>query len=164
MNPNPYIKQYQKNQIETATPEKILIMLYDGAIQYLNVVKATMNEPRNAENIQKVHNNMIGAQRIITEFMNTLDMEVGGEVAQNLYDLYNYLYNRLVEANIKKDVSMVEEVLAHIKELKETWVQAINISQKEKVQSKNHSVSHISIAGDDDEEEEDYYEKSETEA
>lgn len=129
---NPYIKEYKKTQIETATPEKILIMLYDGAIQYLNVAKAAIEgDKKTPGRIQKIHDNIMAAQRIITEFMNTLDMEIGGEVAENLYDLYTYLYRRLVKANIQKDSSMVEEVLNHLKGLRETWAQAIEIARKE---------------------------------
>ncbi len=154
---NPYVKQYQKNQIETASPEKILIMLYDGAIQYLNIAKATINEPRSSENIQKIHNNIVGAQKIITEFMNTLDMDIGGEIASNLMELYNYLYNRLVEANVKKDIAMIDEVLNHLKGLKETWLKAIEISKNDK-----SNIKHIDDA--EEEEEEDFYEKAGTDS
>ena len=129
---NPYLKQYQKSQIETASPERILIMLYDGAIQYLNIAKKELTSGEVPLNIQKIHNNIIGAQKIITEFQSTLNMEIGGEVAQNLYDLYSYLYRRLVQANIKKDVEAVDEVLTHMKELRMTWSQAIEIAKKEK--------------------------------
>ena len=161
---NPYIKQYQKSQIATASPEKILIMLYDGAIQYLNVAKTVIGEPRNSENIQKIHNNILGAQKIITEFMNTLDMEIGGEVAQNLYDLYNYLYNRLVEANIKKDESLIDEDLIHIKGLREKWLQAIEIAKKEKGPNPLSTNSSVNTTDEDDEDEEsDYYERAEKE-
>lgn len=128
---NPYLKQYQKSQVETATPERILIMLYDGAIQFLNIAKLELNANTVPLNVQKIHNNIMGAQKIVTEFQNTLNMDIGGEVAKNLYDLYDYLYNRLIEANMKKDVSIIEEVLGHLKELRDTWQQAIEIYQKE---------------------------------
>lgn len=153
---NPYLKQYQKNQVETATPEKVLIMLYDGAIQFLNIAKLELNANTVPLNIQKIHNNIMGAQKIITEFQSTLNMDIGGEVAQNLYDLYNYLYNRLIEANMKKDVSIVEEVLGHLKELRDTWQKAIEIYQKEN-QGKKGLVSYK----DEDEEDEDEEEESE---
>ena len=124
---NPYLKQYQQNSVTTASPEKILIMLYDGAIQFLNKAKIAMQN----KNIEDTHNNIIGAERIISEFMNTLDMELGGEVAKNLYKLYEYLNYRLVQANIKKDITIVDEVLAHLKDLKQTWEQAIRIAARE---------------------------------
>ncbi|HBG48151.1 MAG TPA: flagellar export chaperone FliS [Cyanobacteria bacterium UBA9971] len=125
---NPYLKQYQTNQIQTASPEKILIMLYDGAIQFLNKAKKELEN----KNIQEVHNNILGAQKIISEFMNTLDMEIGGATAVNLYNLYEYMHFRLVQANIKKDVTMIDEVLVHLKDLKATWEEAIRIANKEK--------------------------------
>jgi len=125
---NPYVKQYQTNQIQTATPEKILIMLYDGAIQFLNKAKKELE----VKNIQEVHNNIMGAQKIISEFMHILDLKAGGEVAVNLYNLYEYMHFKLVQANIKKDVQMVDEVLGHLKDLKQTWEEAIRIANREK--------------------------------
>jgi len=138
---NPYLKQYQTNQIQTASPEKILIMLYDGAIQFLNKAKKELEN----KNIQEVHNNILGAQKIMSEFMNTLDMEIGGPTAVNLYNLYEYMHYRLVQANIKKDVTMVDEVLVHLKDLKATWEEAIRIANKEKAV--------VNILDDDDEDE-----------
>jgi len=140
---NPYLKQYQTSQVQTASPEKILIMLYDGAIQFLNKAKKELEN----KNIQEVHNNIIGAQKIIAEFMNTLDMEIGGETAVNLYNLYDYLHFRLVQANIKKDVQMIDEVLVHLKDLKSTWEEAIKIAQRE--------TASVDIRDDDDDEDSD---------
>jgi len=127
---NPYLKQYHQTQIKTASPEKLLILLYDGAIQFLNKAKIGMQN----KNIEETHNNIISAQRIITEFMNTLDMEIGGEVAKNLYSLYDYLYYRLVQANLKKDPVILDEVLGHLKDLKKTWEEAIKIAHRERNQ------------------------------
>lgn len=124
---NPYIKQYQQSQVQTASPEKILIMLYDGAIQFLNKAKIAFE----SDDVEHIHNNLIGAQKIIEEFMNTLDTSSGEEVLFNLYNLYEYLHYRLVQANIRKDITMVDEVLNHLKELKATWEEAIKISQRE---------------------------------
>lgn len=127
---NPYLKQYQQTQVQTASPEKILIMLYDGAIQFLNKAKIGIQN----RNIEETHNNIVGAQRIITEFMNTLDMKSGGQVAVNLFNLYEYLHHRLVQANLKKDAEMIDEVLGHLKELKSTWEEAIKIASRERAQ------------------------------
>jgi len=139
---NPYLKQYQTNQVQTASPEKILIMLYDGAIQFLNKAKKEIEN----KNIQEIHNNIVGAQKIISEFMNTLDMKIGGQTAVNLYHLYEYLNFRLVQANMKKDVVMIEEVLVHLKDLKQTWEEAIKIAAKEK--------AGVNLLDDEDDDEE----------
>lgn len=161
---NPYLKQYQKSQIETATPEKILIMLYDGAIQFLNIARNEMASEEQPLNIQKIHNNIVSAQKIITEFKCTLNLEIGGEMAQNLYDLYTYLYNRLVEANVKKNVSAIDEVLGHLKDLRNTWQQAIEISSKElknkSLVSYGNSDDDEDIEDDEDLDDSDYYEKA----
>lgn len=125
-----YAKQasdYKQQEILTATPAEILILLYEGAIRFLNLAKAGMEEG----NVEKYHNNLLKAQRIIVEFMTSLDMEIGGEVSKNLYALYEYYYFRLVQANIKKDITMVEEVLSHLRDLKATWEEAIKIAAKE---------------------------------
>lgn len=130
---NQYVKQYQKNEVETATPEKILILLYDGAIQFLNKAKIAMEQ----KNIPEIHNNIIGCENIILEFINTVDVENGGDFALRIKALYEYFYNTLVQANLKKDVTKVDEILKHLIELRATWKQAIAIanSQKEPVAS-----------------------------
>lgn len=130
------VKQYKTQEITTATPEEILILLYDGAIRFLRVAKKGMAD----NDIEKTHNNLIKAQRIISEFMLSLDMEVGGEMAQNLYNLYDYLHYRLVQANLKKDEAMIDEVLEHLRSLKQTWEEAIKISAQEKATKSMGSV------------------------
>ena len=131
MNQNPYIKQYQRMQVETASPEKILIMLYNGAINFLKKAKVAFEENNKVE----AHNNIIAAEKIILEFMTTLDMELGGEMAKNLYALYDYLYNRLVESNMKNKPEIIDEVLDHLVKLRDTWNKAIEISNREKAET-----------------------------
>jgi flagellar secretion chaperone FliS len=128
---NPYSKQagaYKQNQIETASQEEILIMLYDGAIRFLLVAK----KAHESGEIEKRHKNILNAQHIIQEFMSSLDMEIGGEMAVNLYRLYEYLNYRLIQSNIQKDMGMLEEVLGHLRSLKKTWEEAIKIAKKER--------------------------------
>lgn len=127
---NQYVKQYQKTTVETASNEKILIMLYDGAIQFLNKAKIALNE----KNWEQSHNNLMGAQKIIEEFINTIDKEPNPELAQNLISLYEYFITRLVQANMKHEIAPIDEVLKFLKELKATWEEAISIAQKERVQ------------------------------
>lgn len=123
-----YAKQYKAQEIQTASQEEILILLYDGAIRFLKIAKKAMG----SKDIEKSHNHLIKTQRIITEFMMSLDMEIGGELAQNLYRLYDYLHYRLVQANIKKDTGMVDEVIDHLIDLRATWKEAIKKAAEEK--------------------------------
>lgn len=125
---NQYLKQYQKNEVETASPEKILILLYDGAIQFLNKAKIALEQ----KNIPEVHNNLIGCENIILEFINTVDIENGGDFAVRIKALYEYFYNTLVQANMKKDVTKIDEVLKHLVELRATWKQAIAMANSQK--------------------------------
>jgi flagellar protein FliS len=102
---NQYVKQYQKASIETASREQILIMLYDGAIQFLNKAKVAME----AKDFEAIHNNLVGAQNIIQEFINSMDREVAPQLAENLISLYEYFLRRLVQANMKRQVEPIDE-------------------------------------------------------
>src|SRR5574344_1862337 len=153
---NPYLKQYQQNQIITSNPEQLLVLLYDGAINYLNKAKAAYP----TKDIEIIHNNVIAAQKIIAEFMSTIKMDTGGEFAQNLHNFYKYLYGLLVDANIKRDEAALDEVLRHLKSLRDAWKQAIVNVAKEKnadLQSdskanEESNYKHIDIADDDEDE------------
>ena len=124
-------------------------MLYDGAIQFLNKAKIALNE----KNYEQSHNNLMGAQRILEEFINTIDKEPNPELATNLINLYEYFISRLVHANIKHEIAPIDEVLKFLKELKSTWEQAIVIAQKERAEliAKTRAVNN----NEDDFEEED---------
>lgn len=123
MNQNPY-KQYQKTQVETASQEKILIMLHDGIIQFLNKAKVAIDK----KDIQESHNNLMGAQNILYEFLHTIDHEPNPELAQHLTNLYNYLISQLIEANMKQTQEPIDTVLDFVKDLKATWEQAIALN------------------------------------
>ena len=147
---NQYIKQYHKTTVETPSNEKILIMLYDGAIQFLNKAKIALNE----KNYEQSHNNLMGAQRILEEFINTIDKEPNPELANNLINLYEYFITRLVQANIKHEIGPVDEVLKFLKDLKSTWEQAISIAQKERAEliskARNINIDEDSYDSDED--------------
>lgn len=118
MQANPY-EQYRQTAVETASPERLIIMLYDGAVKFISQAKISMNEG----NIEETNKALFKTQDIISELMIGLNMEAG-EIAQNLYNLYDYFQRRLVEANTKKDAGILDEVLGHLLELRETWVAA----------------------------------------
>ncbi len=152
---NQYLRQYQKANIETASKEQILIMLYDGAIQFLNKAKIAMN----AKEIENTHNNLMGAQRIIREFINTLDRDVAPQLADNLTSLYEYFIRRLIEANVKRKIEPIDEVLGYLKNLKATWEKAIELAQKEEherlIKMQNAASDDEDDIDEDDDEEDD---------
>ena len=115
------LRSYKETQIKTATPGKLILMLYDGAIRHLNQALQDMDEEhRRYENISKC---LIKAQDIIAELMISLDFERGGEIAKSLFGLYVFMNRRLLDANIKKDRASVEEVKTLLSELRGAWAE-----------------------------------------
>lgn len=114
---------YKKNQINTATPEKLTLMLYNGAIKFCNIASEAIDE----NNINLAHTNIIKAQNIITHFRATLDFKY--PVAQEFENVYSYVFERLVEANLKKDKEILEEVLEHLREMRDTWSEVMKSVQ-----------------------------------
>ena len=128
---NPYAKnlnQYKNNEILTATPEKLMIMLYDAAIQFLFKARKAINENNPAE----ICNNIIGCQKILREFMKTIDLENGIEVGKHLFVCYDKLVKMLYKVNRKRDLDMLEEVINELKTLRSAFLGAIDIAAKEK--------------------------------
>lgn len=110
---------YKNNSVMTASPNKLVIMLYDGAIKNLKLAEIALQEKQ----IEKVNMYLLKAQNIIAEFMSTLNYEAGGDIAKNLYQLYEYMYHKLVRANIDKDAEAIIEVKKYLEELRDTWSQ-----------------------------------------
>lgn len=120
--PNGYA-QYNNSKILTASPAELTLMLYDGAIKFANIAVMGMEQ----NDIQKAHNNIIRVQRIIEEFRNTLDRKY--PVAEDFDRIYVYLLKRLYEANVKKDKEIMEEVLTHLRSMRDTWIQVMKVNK-----------------------------------
>ncbi len=116
--PNAY-SQYNTSKILTASPAELTLMLYDGAIKFCNIAVIGIEQ----NDIQKAHSNIIRVQKIIDEFRNTLDRKY--PVAEDFDRVYVYLLKRLYEANIHKDKEILEEVLTHLRSMRDTWVEVM---------------------------------------
>lgn len=112
---------YKSTQVETASREQILLMLYDGCIKYMEQARDTMAE----EQFERSHQKLIKAQDIVTELMASLEMDVGGQIAEDLYNLYDYVLHNLVQANVEKNVNRIESVLPVMRDLFDTWTEVI---------------------------------------
>lgn len=129
--PNPYRSnehphnQYKQTAVQTASPEKLLVMLYDGAIKFANQAKAHIM----AKNIEEANTFIIKTQDIITELMYTLDMDY--EISKNLYRIYDFINWRLFQANLKQDAKLIEIVVNIMMDLRSTWAEAALIVKKE---------------------------------
>lgn len=119
---NPYAA-YQNSKIMTASPAELTLMLYDGAIKFCNIAVAAIEK----NDIEKAHNNIVKVERIINEFQATLDHKY--PVAKDFDNVYNYLKRRLFEANVKKDAEILEEVLKHLRTMRDTWKEVMTINQ-----------------------------------
>lgn len=126
---NPF-QAYRRTQIETASKEQLLLMLYDGAIHYLKRAKMKMQEPPNEESLTEKTNLILKAQDIILELMAALDMENGGDLTRQLFRLYEYMNYRLNQANIRREIPAVEEVITLLSDLRATWDEAIQRAQR----------------------------------
>ncbi|HHW71865.1 MAG TPA: flagellar export chaperone FliS [Firmicutes bacterium] len=111
---------YRQTQVSTASPGELLIMLFDGAIRFGRQAQEHIKRGEMEAASQK----LIRVQDIVSELNFALDLRVG-DIAENLQQLYEYIYERLVKANIKKDVDAIEEALHLLSELKETWEQVV---------------------------------------
>lgn len=115
---------YQNNKIMTANPAELTLMLYDGAIKFCNIAIVGIEQ----NDIQKAHDNISKVERIIVEFRSTLDFKY--PVAKDFDEVYKYLYDRLVQANIKKDKEILEEVLKHLRTMRDTWKEVMSQSKQ----------------------------------
>lgn len=110
---------YQKTAVETADSLKLIIMCYEAAINDLQNAKKYHQE----HSMDQTYENVRHAQDIITELLVGLDYERGGEIAQNLSRLYNYMLRQLVGINTNKETSLYDHLIHLLSELKDAWVQ-----------------------------------------
>lgn len=113
-------RAYQQNQVTTASPERLVAMLYEGAIRFLTQASSSCKEKK----MEETHHNLIKAQAIVAELMSNVNRDTG-EIGENLFLLYEYMHRRLVEANLKKDTDIMEEVKEMIISLRDTWLEAV---------------------------------------
>ncbi len=118
-------QSYRRVAIQTASPGHLVLMLYDGAISFLERALTGFSYKDPAEFNQTVSNNIIRAQNIIRELNVRLDMERGEDVAANLRNLYNYFNRRLQQANFKKNRELIEEVVGHLRVIRDAWAEML---------------------------------------
>ena len=118
------LNQYKQNAVFTATPEELTLMLYDGCIKFLNIAKYNIEK----KDIEKAHNALIRAQDIVIELDSSLNMQY--EISNNLRQLYNFVREKLIDANINKKVEPIDEALEIVSELRDTWKEAMKQVKK----------------------------------
>ncbi|CCZ04082.1 MAG: flagellar export chaperone FliS [Clostridiales bacterium] len=119
---NPYAN-YANTKIQTATPAQLTLMLYDGAIKFCNLAINAVEEGQ----IEMANTNIKKVEAIIAEFRATLNFKY--PVAKDFDNVYEYLGRRLLEANLHKDKEILEEVLSHLRVMRETWTEVMKQSK-----------------------------------
>ncbi len=133
-------QSYQQTQIETASPERLLLMLYSAALWRLERAKTALQE----HNYRETHDLLTKVQDIVLELMVSLDWETGSEICSSLHSLYDYVYRRLVQANIHKDLGAIDESVQILSDLQSGWEQVI---LHQKSVAKPVPVSRLNIKG-----------------
>ena len=121
--PNAYA-QYNNSKVLTATPAELTLMLYEGAIKFCNIAIVAVEK----KDIEKANNYIIKTERIIDYFRQTLDTKY--PVAEDFDRVYEYIGRRLVEANLKKDKEILEEVAEHLRSMRDTWKEVMQVNRE----------------------------------
>ena len=122
MQNNPY-DTYKSNTVFTATKEELTLMLYDGAVKFCNQAMTAMERG----DVEKANEMIQRVQAIVQEFRLTLDKKY--EISLQLDDLYEYMHHRLMQANLKKDLEILTTVRDDIRDLRDTWKEAMKLSR-----------------------------------
>ena len=120
---NKYIKQYQTSNITTASQEKLMILLFDGAIQFLQKAKTAIEE----KDLKTRSENITAARNILRELMRTIDLENGNDVAKRLFRLYNRMASDLIKANVQKNSEKIDIVIRDFTNIRWGFQKAIEI-------------------------------------
>lgn len=116
---------YKQNSVTTASPGELTLMLYNGCLKFLGKAKVAIEE----KDIQQRNYYIQRAQAIIAELMSTLNMDI--EISKQMLPLYEYMNRRLIEANIKNNIAIIEEVEGLVTEFRDTWKEVIKITRQQ---------------------------------
>ncbi|WP_353092989.1 flagellar export chaperone FliS [Tissierella praeacuta] len=124
------LNKYKQNSVLTATPEELTLMLYDGAIKFMNIGKYSIE----SKELEKAHSSLMRAQDIILELNYSLDMNY--DISKELRGLYDFVLAKLVDANISKDSKAIEEAIEIVNSMRDTWKEVMKQIKQKVYQSK----------------------------
>ena len=116
---------YKHSSLETASPGHLILMLYDGALRFMDQAIKGFNIKSKRTSYEEINNNIIKAIAIIAELRASLNHEIGGEFSITMSNLYDYMEGQLSLGNVKKEVSLVEEARKHLQEIRDSWAEMI---------------------------------------
>lgn len=120
-----HAEAYRKQAVLTASPGQLVLMLYDGILRFLAQAQEAFAEEESVRRIERIHTSLEKANNILLELQSNLDLDRGGDYAENLDRLYDYYQRRLVEANLRKHVQPVVEVESLVRQLRDAWAEML---------------------------------------
>jgi flagellar secretion chaperone FliS len=118
-------KSYKAQSVQTASPGKLVLMLFDGCLRFTLAAKKAFDEEEFTKKNEDINNNLIRAQNIVTELQSSLDMSVPGDLPGTLFRLYDFVMHKLQQANLKKDPEPIVEAEKIINELRDAWAEML---------------------------------------
>jgi flagellar secretion chaperone FliS len=116
---------YKNNSVNYASKEQLLLMLVDGAVKFAKIGRQAILD----KDIKKAHENIVKTQDIYYELMNSLDQNQGGDWAKAMFQIYDFIVRRLTDANMKKDINIMNEVIPLIEDVRDTWNEAYKVAK-----------------------------------
>ena len=129
-NPGTNSNAYLETKVLTASPEQLQLMLYDGAVRFCEQAKAAIG-------IGEVENSYLlitKAEKIVMELQGSMRDEIAPETCANMRRLYLFCYDRLVTANLKKDLKALDEAIDVLRDLRQTWLMLIEKLHEEQTE------------------------------
>ena len=124
------LSAYKETSVKTASQGTLILMLYDEGIKKIEgAAELLSQESLPASSIEKINSYILKAQEIVSELMASLNTEQGGQIAANLMAIYSYFYQQLLQANIKKDLNILNDILKMMRDLRSAWQEAINAEE-----------------------------------
>ncbi|MDZ5471978.1 flagellar export chaperone FliS [Bacillus sp. 31A1R] len=124
MSVNQPYQAYKQNSVNTASPGELTLLLYNGCLKFIKLAKKAIDE----RNIEQRNVNLVKAQDVVQELMLTLNMDV--EISKSMLQMYDYIHHRLIDANTKNSLEILDEVEGYVTEFRNTWKEVIQLSKK----------------------------------
>ena len=118
-------KSYKAQSVQTASPGKLVLMLFDGCLRFTLAASKAFDEEEFTKRNEDINNNLIRAQNIVTELQSSLDMSVPGDLPGTLFRLYDFVMHKLQQANLKKEREPIAEAEKIINELRDAWAEML---------------------------------------
>ena len=138
-------QSYKAAAVTTASPAQVVLMLYDGALRFMHQAEVGLNETNPRVRNELVNNNLIKAQKIITELQSSLDMKVPGEFPKKMFQLYEFMNWQLQQANIEKRVEPIKIVEDLLRKIRDSWDEMLRKLQREGASATTASSADASI-------------------